>query len=174
MTFKPPRNIRVWVDDNPMRALADFKQEVENGMTSERTKVSSSLLGIFRRLPQQFRQDAAECVIRNFIIRPTAYEDEASQILLRHCRLIHYRPEKVFRVSDPHFLDFGAFCRTELKEQAQYGSRYIDGRLGYPRFVAPEHVAGNPSDYHTVLIHVDAMPSFHEQYWEHLKAKGVI
>lgn len=69
--------------------------------------------------------------------------------------------------------EFGDVCRNECREQAQYGSRYIDGRLGYPnlgeglRFRARYGGPLDTSDYHFIDIHKDDVEEFVARYQAH-------
>jgi hypothetical protein len=78
--------------------------------------------------------------------------------------------------NDGGFSSFGDFCRTRLRQQCQYGSRYIDGRLeGYPnlgeglRFNNGRGYSGqirdlDTGDYHSIRIHRDDMDEFERRY----------
>ena len=57
-------------------------------------------------------------------------------------------------------------------EQAQYASRYVDGRHGYPNFSEGLRFQGDPRDYHDLLIHQDDVAEFVRRVTEHLKALG--
>lgn len=75
-------------------------------------------------------------------------------------------------------------ARDRCGEQAQYGSRYIDGRLGYPalgaglRFRALYPKADgsrvvDTSSYHQIQIHRDDVETFVARWFAHFhKASG--
>lgn len=55
---------------------------------------------------------------------------------------------------------FGDVARDRCGEQAQYASRAIDGRLGYPHLGEGLRFRGDASNYHAVLIHADDVETF--------------
>lgn len=72
------------------------------------------------------------------------------------------------------WVDFGDVAHGRLGEQAQYASRYVDGRLGdpnlgvglrfralYPRRDGDRTV--DPSDYHAIQIHRNDVETFVER-----------
>jgi hypothetical protein len=50
---------------------------------------------------------------------------------------------------------FGDVARRRCGEQAQYASRYIDGRNGQPNLGNGLRFRGRVEDYHRILIHAD-------------------
>lgn len=50
---------------------------------------------------------------------------------------------------------FGDVARDRCGQQAQYASRYIDGRGEYPHLGAGLRFRGRVEDYHFILIHAD-------------------
>jgi hypothetical protein len=56
---------------------------------------------------------------------------------------------------DEDYIDFGDFSRRVLKQQCQYGSRYLSGIGGYPNLSEGLRVKGKVSDYHSLKIHKD-------------------
>lgn len=76
------------------------------------------------------------------------------------------------------WLRFGDVCRKRCGEQAQYGSRYIDGRLGYPnlgeglRFRAEYGGPLDTSDYHFIEIHKDDVEEFVARFKAYKQANG--
>jgi hypothetical protein len=74
--------------------------------------------------------------------------------------LRRYKPEG-------DFVRFGDIARGRLGEQAQYASRYIDGRLDYPNLGKGLRFEGDPSDYHDVRIHKADVEEFVRRWQEH-------
>ena len=66
---------------------------------------------------------------------------------------------------------FGTVARERCGEQAQYASRAIDGRGGYPHLGAGLRFRGDPLDYHFVLIHEDDVEEFVRR-WKADKVQG--
>lgn len=66
---------------------------------------------------------------------------------------------------------FGDVARRRCGEQAQYASRAIDGRDGYPHLGAGLRFRGDPRDYHFVLIHADDVETFVAR-WKANKEQG--
>lgn len=88
-------------------------------------------------------------------------ESEVGEAVL--CNIIHEE------FNDGGYAQFGDFCRSRLGQQAQYGSRYIDGRLdGYPNLGEGLRFKGEAHDYHFVRIHRDDMDEFARRYKEHV------
>jgi hypothetical protein len=66
------------------------------------------------------------------------------------------------------FVNFGDLAREQLGEQAQYASRYIDGRIpGYPNLGHGLRFEGDPADYHDVRIHRDDVEEFVRRWISH-------
>ena len=103
------------------------------------------------------------------VVEQTQGEDFSLAVL---CDIIH--PE----FNDGGFSGFGDFARSRLKQQCQYASRYIDGRLeGYPalgeglRFNNGKGYNGrvrelNAGDYHSVRIHRDDMDELEAPHYQ--------
>ena len=52
------------------------------------------------------------------------------------------------------YINFGDMCRSRLKIQCQYGSRYVDGMIeGYPNLGYNLRFKGNTNLYHSLQIH---------------------
>lgn len=66
---------------------------------------------------------------------------------------------------------FGDVARDRCGEQAQYASRTIDGRDGYPHLGAGLRFRGRVEDYHRVLIHADDVEEFVRR-WKANKEQG--
>lgn len=66
---------------------------------------------------------------------------------------------------------FGDVARDRCGEQAQYASRYIDGRDGYPHLGAGLRFRGDPRDYHFILIHADDVEEWVRR-WQANKEQG--
>lgn len=62
------------------------------------------------------------------------------------------------------YVDFGDVCRRRLNEQAQYGSRFVDGRHGCPRLGDGLRFVGDAVDYHSLRIHADDVEEFVGRY----------
>lgn len=54
----------------------------------------------------------------------------------------------------------GDICRKRLGMQAQYGSRYVDGRHGYDNCGEGLRFKGEPEDYHCIRIHPEDVETF--------------
>lgn len=68
----------------------------------------------------------------------------------------------------PHgWVRFGDVARERCGQQAQYASRAIDGRLGYPNLGVGLRFKGDPRDYHRVLIHADDVEEFVRRWKAH-------
>lgn len=65
------------------------------------------------------------------------------------------------------FVSFGDVSRGELRKQAQYGSRYVDGFQGeYPSLGEGLRFEGSPDDYHSLRIHKDDIAEFVRRFSE--------
>lgn len=64
------------------------------------------------------------------------------------------------------FVPFGPIARARLREQNQYASRYITGRMdGYPALGADLRFKNlDASSYHSIRIHQDDVDTFVERY----------
>ena len=56
--------------------------------------------------------------------------------------------------------------------QNQYASRYVDGRHGHPNLGEGLRFMGDPSDYHSLYIHVDDYDTFRERVLQHRLANN--
>ena len=71
------------------------------------------------------------------------------------------------------FVDFSDIARGELRQQSQYASRYVDGKMeGYPNLGEGLRFEGDPSDYHSLRIHKDDLAEFVQRVISHKKASG--
>lgn len=67
---------------------------------------------------------------------------------------------KQSQTDETAYVSFGDLSRGRLNQQCQYGSRYVDGRHGYPNLGEGLRFRGTPADYHTLLIHRDDADEF--------------
>ena len=67
------------------------------------------------------------------------------------------------------FIPFGHMVRQRLNEQAQYASRYVNGRSGFPALGSGLRFLGDPADYHALCIHRDDVEEFLRRVEEHRK-----
>lgn len=59
------------------------------------------------------------------------------------------------------YVSFPAIATGELRQQAQYASRYVDGVIeDYPNLGEGLRFKGDPSDYHSLRIHKDDVQEF--------------
>ncbi len=68
---------------------------------------------------------------------------------------------ELFNIDENGYVNFGDVARGLLKQQCQYASRYVDGKIeGYPSLGEDLHFQGDPSEYHELLIHKDDIEEF--------------
>ena len=78
-----------------------------------------------------------------------------------------------YEADEDGFVRFGDVASGELRQQAQYASRYIDGKMEeYPNLGGGLRFKGDPSDYHTIRIHKDDIEEFVRKVTEHKQASG--
>jgi hypothetical protein len=66
-----------------------------------------------------------------------------------------------YKADENGFVVFGDVSRGELRKQAQYGSRYVDGVIeGYPNLGEGLRFVGDTDNYHELLIHKDDIAEF--------------
>ena len=58
------------------------------------------------------------------------------------------------------FVNFGKVARKELGMQAQYASRFVDGRHGEPNLGDGLRFKGLPKDYHSLMIEENDISEF--------------
>ncbi len=61
-------------------------------------------------------------------------------------------------------INFGDVARHLLKQQAQYASRYIEGKHGSPKLGKGLRFSDLESDYHSIGIHPDDIEEFIRRY----------
>jgi hypothetical protein len=77
-------------------------------------------------------------------------------------------------VSDDRYVGFGEVARRRCGMQAQYCSRYIDGRHGNAHLGEGLRFRGDPLSYHFVQIHHSDVEEFVRRVIEHRRATGQI
>ncbi len=66
------------------------------------------------------------------------------------------------------FVNFGDIARARLRQQCQYASRYVDGKIqGYPNLGEGLRFRGTPADYHSLEIHQDDVEEFVRRVEQH-------
>lgn len=76
-------------------------------------------------------------------------------------------------MADNEWVSFGDVARRQIGEQAQYVSRYVDGRHGFPNLGQGVRIKGDPKDYHDLLIHRDDVDGFVQRVNAWRKERGV-
>lgn len=106
-------------------------------------------------------------LIDNKVVEPVLLEDgsrvvmtSADDMMGTLCNIIH--PE----FHDEGYGSFGDFARSRLKQQCQYASRYIEGKLdNYPALGKGLRFKNlDRGDYHSYRIHRDDMDEFQQRY----------
>ena len=150
-------------------AMGYFRNETERTPTTAEPRDTSILLGILRSLPLHLQNHAAHWVIKDYRTHPHLFEFETAQTLLRESRMIAYAP---YGQKPNEMICFGDLSRTEMGQQCQYGSRYIDGKVeGYPNLGEGLRIQGKVDMYHSLLMHVDDVPVFLQRYREYCDAR---
>jgi hypothetical protein len=68
---------------------------------------------------------------------------------------------KLFETDENGYVHFGDIALDLLKQQSQYASRYVDGRIeGYPNLGDDLRFQGDSREYHELLIHKDDAKEF--------------
>lgn len=68
---------------------------------------------------------------------------------------------KLFNVDENGYVHFGDIALDLLRQQSQYASRYVDGKIeGYPNLGNDLRFQGSSSDYHELKIHKDDIEEF--------------
>lgn len=134
------------------------------------------MLSILRELDGlAIRKYAAGAIINRFKELPGAFPEKSVQstTLLREARMIAYAVDEYGPLSE--WVRFGDFSRNEMGIQAQYGSRYLHfDHDDYPCFLENEdQIRGRPENYHSVEIHVDAIPGFLRGYQDHIRSRRI-
>ncbi|MDD2657050.1 MAG: hypothetical protein PHD04_00080 [Candidatus Pacebacteria bacterium] len=71
------------------------------------------------------------------------------------------------------FVCFPDVAIGELRQQAQYASRYVDGVIeGYPNLGEGLRFKGDTDDYHSLRIHKDDIREFVERVLVYKKSTG--
>jgi hypothetical protein len=146
-----------------------FRDELERTPTTENPRDSLVLLGMLRVFPDMLKKHSALEVINDFMLHPHLFDFETARALVREARIIAYAP---YGEEASEYICFGDLSRNEMRQQCQYGSRYVHGRIdGYPNLAEGLRVEGNPFDCHSLRMHVDDVPIFMERYREHGEAR---
>jgi hypothetical protein len=86
------------------------------------------------------------------------------------------KPENLaskYKADENGFVDFGDIARGELRQQSQYASRYLNGKMeGYPNLGDGLRFEGDPLNYHSLRIHKDDIAEFVQRVTSHKKASG--
>lgn len=150
-------------------ARSYFRAELERNPTTDKPLDSSVLLGMLRTFPDMLKKYSALEVIKDFKSRPHLFNSETARTLVREARMIAYAP---YGEAVSEYISFGDLSRSEMGLQAQYGSRYIHGKVGgYPNLAEGLRVEGDPLDYHSLRMHVDDASTFIQRYREHGEAR---
>lgn len=151
------------------KARAYFRSELERTPTTDEPRDTAVLLGMLRAFPATVQKYSAIEVLKDFKKRPDLFDFETARTMVREARMIAYVP---YGEEAGEFICFGDLSRNEMGQQCQYGSRYVHGEIdGYPNLAKGLRIEGDPFNYHSLLMHVDDVPTFMRRYQEHRKAR---
>lgn len=143
-----------------------FRSEIERTPTITEPRNTTVLLSILRAFPAMVQKYSALEVIKDFKSNTHLFNFETAMTLLREARMIAYAP---YNEEPGEWVCFGDFSRNEFGQQCQYGSRYLHGRDPQcPKLLDDDSMMrGDPFDYHSIRIHIDALPGLLAKFREH-------
>ena len=145
---------------------AKLRESLSKPPTKEDPLDMKTLLLILRNLTDPFIvKHTATLVLENFRDHPHWFEGKAGVEFVAEARKLAYAPD------ENGFISFGEMSRLELRQQCQYGSRYVYGDgASYPnlgRGLRFENYEMGRNDWHSLRIHVGDVAEFLLRYHAH-------